>query len=702
MALCLICHHSLVPGPTIIALTQKGCDGIRRASEARDTEMDIIPGQQVHAACRRLYCNPNNIDLNNRKRTCESPAVSTNHTLRSSESPFSYGENCLFCGSADKYGGKKKDFKLVPVRTLEFQKKIVDVCCKRNDVWSQSVRAKIECVHDLHAADAVYHQACSVNFRTGRQIPQQHKGSDEIIPKRIKLGRPQDTTQAHAFMKVITFLKENDEEQTTIGDLIAKMTEYLGDSDTKPFGFTHMKEQIKKQFGNNIMITEISGMANIVTFRSTASTILQDFHKHPQNETCDEEKNRIIQTAAKLIKNDIKSLHQSQDTYPSFHEMASMDKNKTFLPESLCMLLQNMFASKDSDIKVTSIGQAIIQAARPRVILPPVQLGLGVQLHHHFGSKFLIDTLHKHGFCCSYSEVTKFERSAAVTQGVNIPNLTSDNFIQYVADNVDHNIRTIDGNNTFHGMGMIATVMPGTTITRTIPRLNVTSEDITGVGHVNIENFMPETNTFQSLIYKQLQNRDTEDLTAYGDMLWDVSWSLKSHRPSYLGTMQMVHRGDHPGESSVMFLPMIDMNPGDLTCIHSTLLYVSSHAKCYGVTPIVTFDQPLWWKALTIIESMPDDSELRGIELRLGGFHTQMSFLGSIGHTMAGSGLQEVLECIYADNAVIHMLSGKAISRAVRGHIIISGVLNSMLMSKAFGIPLPTAMSKQMNENTSA
>ncbi len=39
-----------------------------------------------------------------------------------------------------------------------------------------------------------------------------------------------------------------------------------------------------------------------------------------------------------------------------------------------------------------------------------------------------------------------------------------------------------------------------------------------------------------------------------------------------------------------------------------------------------------------------------------------MSFLGSIGHLMAASGLQEVLELIYAPNAVIHMLSGKAIA----------------------------------------
>ena len=51
----------------------------------------------------------------------------------------------------------------------------------------------------------------------------------------------------------------------------------------------------------------------------------------------------------------------------------------------------------------------------------------------------------------------------------------------------------------------------------------------------------------------------------------------------------------------------------------------------------------------------------------------QMSFLGSIGHLMAGSGLQKRIEVVFAGNAVRHMLTGKAISRAVRGHMLVVG-----------------------------
>lgn len=75
----------------------------------------------------------------------------------------------------------------------------------------------------------------------------------------------------------------------------------------------------------------------------------------------------------------------------------------------------------------------------------------------------------------------------------------------------------------------------------------------------------------------------------------------------------------------------------------------------------------MYWKALLITRN-ERESDLNRIVIRLGGFHLQMSFLGAIGHIMSGSGLQELLECVYASNAVVHMLSGKAVSRAVRGH----------------------------------
>ena len=64
--------------------------------------------------------------------------------------------------------------------------------------------------------------------------------------------------------------------------------------------------------------------------------------------------------------------------------------------------------------------------------------------------------------------------------------------MQYMANNVDNNISTLDEHNTFHGMGMIGTVTPATSRTGRIPRVSVTAEDIAAIGKVNIEHFISE------------------------------------------------------------------------------------------------------------------------------------------------------------------------------------------------------------------
>ena len=86
----------------------------------------------------------------------------------------------------------------------------------------------------------------------------------------------------------------------------------------------------------------------------------------------------------------------------------------------------------------------------------------------------------------------------------------------------------------------------------------------------------------------------------------------------------------------------------------------------------------------------PANSELRKVIVRLGAFQAEMSFLGSIGHLMAGSGLREVLELIYAPNAVDHIMTGKAIARAVRAHLIVDAALNALLYSEALEVPVPS------------
>ena len=90
---------------------------------------------------------------------------------------------------------------------------------------------QIEYALDLCAVDAMYHKACSVNFRTGKLIP--HKYVTNSTPnktKRLRKGRPEDAAKNTAFLKVAHFVEEND-EKITVNDLTKKTEEFLQNSE---------------------------------------------------------------------------------------------------------------------------------------------------------------------------------------------------------------------------------------------------------------------------------------------------------------------------------------------------------------------------------------------------------------------------------------------------------------------------------------
>ncbi len=133
--------------------------------------------------------------------------------------------------------------------------------------------------------------------------------------------------------------------------------------------------------------------------------------------------------------------------------------------------------------------------------------------------------------------------AAAASQGMDIPGITPGHFVQYVADNVDHNVRTLDGFNTFHGMGIIATVTPGIKHQTTIPRQHVSAKDLTLKGKVNIPFSKANTRATLQLKYEELGQVDYRDHTQKLDLLWKISWPLRSPRPGQSGMMQSVCKG---------------------------------------------------------------------------------------------------------------------------------------------------------------
>ena len=170
--------------------------------------------------------------------------------------------------------------------------------------------------------------------------------------------------------------------------------------------------------------------------------VSEDFKKKSHQSAID-----VITAAAKIIKSDIREIPVDKS---SLEDLNDTDYEKNGYQRA-CKYFLNIFNSK---LKQLSFGQGIAQASKPRSMIAPIPFGIGVQLDISLGTKWFVDHLAKSGFSVSSDEVKLFKQSAVSVNSTLEDHIT--NFLQWVADNVDRNIRTLTGKGTFHGMEIIA------------------------------------------------------------------------------------------------------------------------------------------------------------------------------------------------------------------------------------------------------
>ncbi|XP_037043653.1 uncharacterized protein LOC119079700 [Bradysia coprophila] len=621
----------------------------------------VLVGQFVHKHCRRDFGRKSS------KESYPEDLTASNQIT----SDVSLDEICFFCGCPAKYienGKRRLDVEIA--KTSKFIENLPANIAKRSDEWSQKVANRIE-GKDL--LNATYHKNCNIHFQTLKSIPLCHGVS---VAKQV--GRPQNQSKLEALSKVVKLMESAEDEIFSIKDLVELMQQECDEIIENRY----LKKKLLEYFGERVLVITNDGKPDLLVLSQSVKPLINKLYEQQLSRQGQSERDVYVSKAADIIKSEVLVASANKECYPSSETLSDVAKQNQFLPNSLRRFLSEIFVEANCELKIASIGQAIMQAMRPRTIIAPLQIGLGVQLHHAFKSKFLIETLHKMGFSSSYSEVLRFRYCAASTVEEIHPN--PNQMVKFVADNIDHDTRTIDGKGTFHGMGIIAAFTPGQS-SKVVVRSKATIEDVKAVGQIEV---LPYSNkpVGHGMCYEDVPELKYEDDFLPTTLLLNTTWLLRTTRPSWSGIMQLISHGSHPGNSSIKVLPMIDLAASDPTCIFSALHFLCKEAEKYGVTPIITFDQPLWWKASLIIQDEPVSSRLKKIVLLLGGFHMQMSFLGSIGYLMTGTGLQECLETVYAPNSVIHMLSGKAIQRAVRGHFLVSTAVNALITKKAESI----------------
>ncbi len=150
-------------------------------------------------------------------------------------------------------------------------------------------------------------------------------------------------------------------------------------------------------------------------------------------------------------------------------------------------------------------------------------------------------------------------------------------------------------------MGMIAAVTPGMKqIHKLVPRVNVTTEDITSIGHVSIKHFKPQGDNFRLLSYK---GPHLFMLMIQHHLLTHCGKDPCPFRPRGLVGLEWCRwcsKVTMLGRHSVFFLPMIDLNPS----VYSTLNFICEHAMNNNVTATVVQSSPSYSRSTsTIVEN---------------------------------------------------------------------------------------------------
>ncbi len=120
----------------------------------------------------------------------------------------------------------------------------------------------------------------------------------------------------------------------------------------------------------------------------------------------------------------------------------------------------------------------------------------------------------------------------------------------FAGDNVDHNILTIDGKGTFHGMGIIAAITPGRKKDCIIPRRHITNLDFAEQIKIPVIRYRFAKHVCQTTVFNNLPALISCDRTV--DVLWELSLNFKQETPGWQGMMHgsLSKYGDFPSQKS--------------------------------------------------------------------------------------------------------------------------------------------------------
>lgn len=638
-----------------------------------------------HRACVSTYTSKLHLSRQKKRQSSENdlgkPSQPSKRQRRSQVPTFNFKENCLFCGEQcelekdPKHPDRWKRASLCRTASTgpnqkTFKQSILDACDKRKDEIANKVRLRVEgALSDLHAADARYHTSCMSSFMSPRSVSAACKSQGKV------------NTVDNAFQDVLDEMKKDKSCLWNSVELYAKYQLYGG----KELCRRSLLAHIKQHFLDDIAILSSPGLASIIIFRSNTKALL-----HLSSDDDDDQQSILVEKLAKVILKEVKGIELDTSHY-------NIRIKKEDMLSSCSPTLMELLASVNDNLNNTLpallIGNIITSVTSNK--FTDLQLALGNLIRD---SKTLINNMYHFRITCSYDEILRFKKSAAIaaTKDIKLSGIHegSKGLINSIVDNFDANISSQNGKVSTHSLAMLI-AQPKITSSDdqqprdSIPRIAKTDMSKPNDFEIEAHRYqgpktvpMPESCSRKNVLPLKVicsaivskRRAEILDISFLNEILNSDSC------PEYNGynTRQMRDQGvSMEPETSAVYLPLIDMPPSDPDTIMTSLHEARRLTKERGQkNTLFTCDQQLYKVAIDIQWAYPKD--FSDVIVRLGGMHMLMSFVGAVGALMQGSGLNEILESTFG--GVTKMLSGKKFPQNVRAmRLVVEELLRGLM-----------------------
>ena len=450
---------------------------------------------KYHRGCRSTYTSKEHVDrikgqVDDPSSTSSNEPEACFRRSQISTPSFEWKQNCFLCG-AQCHPKKRKTWSMVQscigdsATGNDMYTKVLQAAEQRND---QEMVARLYGVPngDLVAVEARYHRSknCFATYINERNISaHETKEHTESVIK-VALHELIEEFRVSIIERRGVFLL------TTLKQRYAELLGGKGVQHSEMYLTKRLKSDLAKEWPELAFIPQPGASDLVCSGDISVSDVLhkaQDLAcllrmvsdgNEQVSETFDTfTEETIIHQAVGILRRRLSRVKKLDGEYNSPEEMSAESLKKwtdSLLLKMVCWLTNKRLFDDASDVSEIDCNLPCVNIAcdiitQSTAVISPKHLGLGVYLHHEYGSRKLIDMMHAMGYCISYTELRHFLTSAAthinslqeqsptnsyISPEV-IPKGKGGHLIVAAADNWDHNERTIDGKRTTHAMTSI-------------------------------------------------------------------------------------------------------------------------------------------------------------------------------------------------------------------------------------------------------